>query len=218
MSANRAACLRLCFLFLTLAVTAGDAYAQQDEAFERGLKAREAGNWSEVERQMQLAITADPRESERRVRRTQYRPYYFLGEALYRQKNCRGAIDAWSTSQRLAAGFKEDSFRRDIDRGLADCSRLGLLLPKEYQSLLNSTAVALNDAAEIGGRVSDLQTQHRDLWSGRDWAERYNRGRDEYEAGFKNREAGASTRRKSEFEEARAAAGRAADIFSKPRE
>ena len=99
MSAHRGARLRLAFLFLTVAFGVADAYAQ-DDAYKRGLGARDDERWSEVATQMRLAIAADSRESARRVDRGVFRrdapylPYYFLGEALFRQNDCASAISA----------------------------------------------------------------------------------------------------------------------------
>ena len=220
MSAHRRARLRLFFSFLTVALTVAEAYAQ-DDAYRKGLGARGDERWPEVVTQMQLAISADGSESGRRVDRgafrrdTPYLPYYFLGEALFRQDNCVGAIEAWSTSQQQGAVLKEENFRRTLERGLDDCSKRGFLLPKDYQSLLASTQQALTDASATGGRVVSIQKEHRELWqSHTDWAERYERGRSEFDSASKSQVSGRASRRRSELEAARAAASRAVGIFN----
>ena len=220
MSAHRGARLRLAFLFLTVAFGVADAYAQ-DDAYKRGLGARDDERWSEVATQMRLAIAADSRESARRVDRGVFRrdapylPYYFLGEALFRQNDCASAIDAWSTSQQQGAVLKEENYRRTLERGLDDCGKRGFLLPKEYLSLLASIQEALTDASETGGRVASLQKENRALWqSNADWNERYERGRSEFDSASRSQVSGRASRRRSDLEAARAAAGRAVGIFN----
>jgi len=79
----------------------------QDEAFKRGIQARGDKKWAEAERQMRSAIQSNGQESNRKVRLNivasvfgagsiEYLPHYFLGEALYNQKDCAGAVAAWA--------------------------------------------------------------------------------------------------------------------------
>ena len=68
----------------------------QDDAFKKGLKAKDDKNWAEAARQLRLAIQADPMESMRKVKtnavlgvfgakESEYLPRFVLGEALLNQ-------------------------------------------------------------------------------------------------------------------------------------
>jgi hypothetical protein len=220
MSAHRAARLRVVFLFFVFAFAVTNAYAQ-DDAYKRGLGARDDERWSEVVTQMQMAIAVDGRESARRVDRgvfrrdTPYLPYYFLGEALFRQDNCAGAMEAWSASQQQGFVLKEENYRRTLERGLDDCSKRGYVPSKEYQVHLAAIQQALSTASATAGRVMNLQKEHRDLWQlHTDWAERYERGRNEFNSASKSEASGKASRRRGELEAARAASSRAVEILS----
>jgi tetratricopeptide (TPR) repeat protein len=210
----------LCLGVFMLVCVGANGYAE-DEAFKRGLEARQSGLWEQAVRHMQQAVAADSREVERRVgggifgRGTLYLPYFFLGEALFNRNDCAGAIDAWSTSQRQGIVLQQDDYRRVIERGLAQCSRRGFVLPHEYAALVDATYQALNDASAVSVRVVALQQESRDLWQlHRDWADRYSRGSKEHASSAEQLKSAMTTRRKAEFEVATAAAERATEIFS----
>lgn len=190
----------------------------QDEAFKRGIQARGDKKWAEAERQMRSAIQSNGQESNRKVRLNivasvfgagsiEYLPHYFLGEALYNQKDCAGAVAAWAASldQRVVQGVGE--FKQGIDRGFKDCGGRGVLLPAEFDSQLKSSRQAYVDANALAKKITDLGAAHRDQWSSLE--SQYDDPLRDLQVASARLQSAMRTRSASDFAEVRSASDRA---------
>ncbi len=194
------------------------AYAQADAAFRAGLSARDDKRWQVAATEMRRAIQADPKESDRRVggglisRGTQYLPYFFLGEALFQQQDCAGAVEAWAVSERQGAIKSRPDFVETLQSGYATCASRGILLPAEYDPLLASTRLAITDVTALAQRLSSLGQARRDIWRPEMHSE-YERARAELQTAQTHLAAATRGRTRSGFAEATAASDRAATIL-----
>ena len=115
-----------------IAVTA--TAAAQDDAFKKGIDARDDEKWAEVVTHMREAITADPMESTRSVGRivfvggTAYLPHFYLGEAYLKQNDCARALAAWDQSERQGVIAKRTRELDVLRKGSAECEAKGFLL------------------------------------------------------------------------------------------
>jgi hypothetical protein len=203
---------------LGLAALPPTARAQdQDEAFKDGLEAREAKKWQEVVTHMKRAIQADGQESPRRIRRglggilgggTEYLPYFYLGEALFYQSDCVGAIDAWSVSERQGAVRSRSESVAAMQKGYAACEAKGVLPPVKYDPLLSRTRQQVTEATTLATRVDALRQRHTDLWRP-EIREQYGRANADLQAAHSRLNTGTRARSEREFTEAAALAERA---------
>jgi hypothetical protein len=189
----------------------------QDDAFKKGLKAKDDKNWAEAARQMRLAIQADPMESMRKVKigavlgvfgakESEYLPRFFLGEALLNQNDCVGAVTEWSASLDQHAVQNKVDYRQIIERGFKDCAARGVLLPAEFDAQWKASRNAYIDANAMAKRVIDLGATHRDQWL--PLASQYEEPRRELENALTRLNAGSKTRSASDFAESKAASER----------
>jgi hypothetical protein len=190
----------------------------QDDAFKRGLKAKDDKNWAEAARQMRLAIQSDPMESMRKVKtnavlgvfgakESEYLPRFFLGEALLNQKDCVGAVTEWSTSLDQHAVQSKADYRLIIERGFKECAAKGVLLPAEFEAQWKVSRQAYIDANAMAKRITDLGGTHRDQWL--PLASQYDEPRRELENASTRLTAASKTRSASDFGESKAASERA---------
>jgi hypothetical protein len=190
----------------------------QDDAFKKGLKAKDDKNWVETARQMRLAIQADPMESMRKVKigavlgvfgakESEYLPRFFLGEALLNQNDCVGAVTEWSASLDQRAVQSKVDYRQIIERGFKDCAAKGVLLPAEFDAQWKASRNAYIDANAVAKRVTDLGATHRDQWL--PLVSQYEEPRRELENALTRLNAGSKTRSASDFAESKAATERA---------
>jgi hypothetical protein len=194
----------------------------QDDAFRRGLDARGDRNWGAVVTQMRVAIASDPKESTRRVGGgllrafggggMEYLPYYFLGEALFNLTNCVGAVEAWQNSEQQGVVKVRREFVDNIVAGYKKCAANGVLPPKEYNSLLASTRQTVADAMALAERLTKLGQANLDAWRP-EINEQYKVASGELQTAQTRLLAGARARSAAEFNEARAAAGRATTVL-----
>lgn len=92
---------------LLLASAATNGWADYRESYRKGLEAMEKGDWPETILRMREAAAEQPFEGERikiyGVRFEVYLPYYHIGLALSRARDCEGALQAWQRSEEQGA-------------------------------------------------------------------------------------------------------------------
>jgi hypothetical protein len=189
----------------------------QDEAFKKGLKAKDDKNWKETAQQMRLAIQADPMESMRKVKlggvlgigakESEYLPRFFLGEALLNQNDCAAAVTEWAASLDQHVVQSKVEFRQILDRGFRECAAKGVLLPQEFDAQSKVSRQAYADANAMARRVTELGASHRDQWL--PLASQYDEPRRELENALTRLNAGSKTRSASDFAESKASSERA---------
>jgi hypothetical protein len=201
------------------------SYAQaQDDAFKRGLKAREDKKWESVVQEMRAAVQARSQESTAKVRSglsglinrggTEYLPHFFLGEALFNSGDCVGAITEWETSQRQAAVLALPEYAKQILNGYAECDKKGVLPPGKYDTVAARTLQQMNDINALAASVSALGQANADIWrSDQGMREQYERASSEMQSARTRYMAGRSTRDLRDFTEAGLAADRARSIL-----
>jgi len=209
----------LVLLALLCACAAASPAEAQDDAFRRGLEARNDKKWADVVRHMQDALKADAQDSTRRVRSgflgvqgMEYLPHFFLGEAYYNLQDCGAAITEWSISEQQGAVKSRPEFLGLIRAGSRACAAKGVLLAADYDPLYQSTRQLYTDAATLGKRLSDIGAAYRELWRP-DVEEQFARARKELDTSFARLNAGQRSRLAVDFNESRAAAERAMVIL-----
>lgn len=210
-------------LFAVACVLAAPSWAAaQDDAFKQGVQARNDRKWSDVVRHMQAAVKADGQESTRKVRAggflggggitTEYLPHYFLGEGLFNQGDCGGAVNEWQISEQHGALKSRGDLVAAMQKMLQSCAAKGVLVGADYAPAYTSTLQAYTDATALAKRVSDLGSAHKDLWRAES-DEQYGRAKKELEAALGRLTAGQRTRLGSHFTESKAATDRAVNIL-----
>jgi hypothetical protein len=194
----------------------------QDDAFRRGLDARNNKRWQDVVTQMRLAIQQDSTESPRKVgtglRRligqgTEYMPHYFLGEALFNLQDCVGAVDAWTISEQQAAVRARRDFVDTMQSGYTACAAKGILLPADYNQVLSATRQRVTEVGILAQRVSTLGQTHPEAWRSGTNADQYERARGELTTSQARLTTATRARSAADFTDARAAADRAEGIL-----
>ena len=189
------------------------ASAQQpdEEAFRRGLDARDKKNWRQAATEMRAASDKNPKESTQKIGSklgiggTEYLPHYFLGEALFYLDDCVGAVTQWEISEQQPAVRTKPQFVDFMKKGYAQCGTRGVLPPAEFKAQSAATKQAVDEALAQGERVS--RTGNADAW-GNDLREQYNRVSNDLTTARGKFSAGLRTRSAADFSDARAAAGR----------
>ncbi|MGQ0733806.1 MAG: hypothetical protein ACT4QD_09140 [Acidobacteriota bacterium] len=113
-----------------------DLYADYKDIYRQAIQARNRGRWADVARYMRQAIAEQPLESDERINISgmdfvPYVPHYYLGLALFNQKDCVGALASWQTSEaqgtvrRLAEGSNLLRFRKQCESRLASGAGAG---------------------------------------------------------------------------------------------
>ena len=188
------------------------AFAQAgEEAFKRGIDARDKKNWRQAATEMRAASDKDPKESTQKVGGrlgiggTEYMPHYFLGEALFSLDDCVGAVTQWEISEQQPALRTKPQFVDVVKKGYATCATRGVLPPAEFNAQSAAAKQAVDDAGAQAERITKLG--NADAWRN-DLREQYTRiGNDLTTARFKLA-TGLRSRSAADFNDARAAAGR----------
>jgi hypothetical protein len=98
-----------------LALLPARARADYKDNYRKGVELAEKGNWAEVARHMQAALSEQPREGEQvklyGMRFEPYLPQYYLGLALFNTGDCEGALRAWDASAGQGAVQKTAQFK-----------------------------------------------------------------------------------------------------------
>lgn len=198
-----------------LSPSAAFAQAQdKDEAFRRGLEARDKKNWKQAELEMRSALVSDPKESTRKVGGgifrggMEYLPHYFLGEALFNQNDCAGAVTEWATSQEQRVVGARSEFVQSMNRNINICTMRGVLPPAEFNTQLASANQAINDANSLAESIT--KTGSPDAWR-QELRDQYRSTSGDITTARTRLETAKSTRSAADFEAARAAAIRASN-------
>jgi phosphopantetheine adenylyltransferase len=199
-------------LALLLAVLWPSGAFAQDEAFKRGLDARDKKNWKQAETEMRAAIASESKEASRKVGGgflrggTEYVPHYLLGEALYNLNDCAGAVTEWEISQLQGViGSAAREFSTFMQNGIRACAMKGVLPPAEFKTQSAQANQDVRDAMAFADRIS--KTGNGDAWRP-ELREQYSRIGPDLNTAQVRLGAGMKTRQASDFNEARAAAGR----------
>jgi hypothetical protein len=183
----------------------------KDEAFRRGLEARDKKNWKQAELEMRSALVSDAKESTRKVGGgifrggMEYLPHYFLGEALYNQNDCVGAVTEWATSQQEPAIGGRREFVTFMSNGIRICAMRGVLPPAEFTAQSAAATKDVSDARALAERVSKLG--NGDAWR-QELRDQYSRIGTDLQNAEARLQSGMRTRSAADFTEARAAAAR----------
>jgi hypothetical protein len=215
------AVLAIAALFMSVS-----AALAQDDAFRRGLDAREKRQWQAVVSSMREAIKQRPRESTERVRSgigavfgaggTEYLPYYFLGEAYYRYPtpDCTNAVNAWAESERQGALKSRPDFLKVVQDGYADCDKRGVLPPSKLDPALTRTLQQYNDVNGLARNISTLAEANLDIWRADNaMRQEYDRANAELKTANGRYQAAQASRTQADLQEASAAAERARTIL-----
>jgi hypothetical protein len=183
----------------------------KDEAFRRGLEARDKKNWKQAELEMRSALVGDAKESTRKVGGgifrggMEYLPHYFLGEALYNQNDCVGAVTEWASSQQEPAIGARREFVTFMSNGIRICAMRGVLPPAEFTAQSAAATKDVSDARALAERVTRLG--NGDAWR-QELRDQYNRIGTDLQNAEARLQSGNRTRSAADFTEARAAAAR----------
>ncbi len=103
------------------------AQADWKNDYDRGIKAVEAGQWSEAERLFGSALREEPEPAALKrfqgVVRKRYVPHYYAGLAAYRQGNCQRALDYWGNAGSAAIVSGQADISGVQRSGIADCNQ-----------------------------------------------------------------------------------------------
>jgi hypothetical protein len=183
----------------------------QDDAFRRGLDAREKKNWKTVVTEMRAAIDSDPKEAPRKVGGgifrggMEYLPHFFLGEALFYLEDCAGAVTEWAASEQQAGIRTRREFLTFIASGYRTCATRGVLAPPEFNAQSAAAIQDVKEAVAYAERVSKLG--NADAWRP-DLREQYSRIAPDLSAAQTKLAVAMRSRSAADFADGRAAAGR----------
>ena len=182
-----------------------------EEAFKRGLDAREKKNWKLAATEMKAAIDLDSKESARKVGGgifrggTEYVPHYFLGEAFYNLNDCAAAVTEWAISDQQPFARAQREFAGFMDTGYRVCAMRGVLLSTEFNAQSALATQEVKDAVTLAERVSKLG--NAEVWR-QDLRDQYSRIGPDLATAQTRLAVGMRSRSAADFNEARAAAGR----------
>ncbi len=88
------------WVLILLVLVPSVAMANYWDDFKKAREAVEAKRWQEAEKLLRSAINDEP-EPKRRPLGARYTPYYYLGVVLQERGDCRGALEAWKTSEQF---------------------------------------------------------------------------------------------------------------------
>lgn len=161
--------------FLRVALTAAcfaclstlPVYAQ-DDAFKRGMDARDDEKWPEMAKFMRAAIDADSKESLRKVGSRlgfggdEYLPFFYLGEALFNDGQCGGALNAWDQSESQKVVQRVSARFAILRKGTATCEMRGFLPAARLASEMERAAAAIREAAAAEQAAATLRSANAD--------------------------------------------------------
>jgi hypothetical protein len=216
----------LTFAAVALAVAAvmvplpATAQREKDEAFKTGLDARKDKQWSAVVTEMRRAIQEDAKESTRKVGRgflgaggTEYLPYYFLGEAYFRQNDCANAVVAWENSTRQGVVRTKNEYFGELQKGSAQCEAKGVLLAEKFEAAVARGRTQLEGANGAMTKVKEKGTANIDVWRSRPaFDAEYQRASTEYDTARKHFNDAQRSRLESDFSEVAKSAERVKEL------
>jgi tetratricopeptide (TPR) repeat protein len=111
---------------IALLLPASAALADWKNDYDRGLRAIDAGNWSEAESAFRAALADEAQPSARKrfqgVVTKPYVPHYYAGLAAYRQGNCQRALEYWNNAASAAVVSGLADLRGAQSSGQSDCN------------------------------------------------------------------------------------------------
>jgi tetratricopeptide (TPR) repeat protein len=162
--------------FCALVVAAPGLASAQDQAFKNGMVAYDRKEWETVVKLMRAAVQADQQESPRKVeyggfigirqKNTEYLPYYYLGEALYRMQppDCVGAVDAWAASEKQGVVQKRPDLARSIQDGFVVCRARGVLPPSEFDPQVMRAQQQYTEVNALASAITALGKENPEIW------------------------------------------------------
>ena len=209
------------FAFLVLLTTTANA---QDDAFRRGIDARDDRQWPVVVTQMREAIRVRPQESTTRVRSgfarvllsggIEYLPHYFLGEALFNTGDCAGAVNAWSQSEQQAAIRSRPDFVKSLQNGYVECEKKGVLPPAKLEPALARVSQQISEVNALAAEITSRAQANLEVWrTEAAMREQYDRATVEIEAARSRYQGGRTSRTLRELTDASAGVERARAIL-----
>jgi hypothetical protein len=198
----------------------------QDEAFKKGFDAINDQRWADAAAGMEGAIKADPKESVRKIRvggfgigrvrvagdETEYLPFFYLGQAQFNRKNCSAAISAWETSEQHGVIKTRSDLLSIMQEGYRACAAQGFLLAADFRTASGATRQAYDGAIVMAKNVYGLMEKHPGIVRA-EAREQYGRAQNELTNASDRLKQALGTRSRSDFDEARAMATRAADLL-----
>ena len=215
--ARRPGGMLLAFLVLLTATASA-----QDDAFRRGIDAREDERWQVVVTQMREAIRLRPQESTTRVRTgfvilgggTEYLPHFFLGEALYKTGDCVGAVNEWFQSEQQNAVRSRPEFVKIIQNGYLECEKKGVLPPTKLEPALIRVSQQISEVNALATEITNRANANLDIWRSESaMREQYDRATVEIEAARSRYQGSQTTRTQRELTDASAGLERARAIL-----
>jgi hypothetical protein len=205
---------------VAMAPSTASAQGEKDEAFKAGLDARKEKRWSAVVTEMRRAIQEDAKESARKVGRgflgaggTEYLPYYFLGEAYFRQNDCANAVVQWENSIKQGVVRTKGEYFGELQKGNAQCEAKGVLLTAKFDAAVSRARAQLETANASMTRVKDKGSDNIAAWRSRPAFDAdYQRASSEYDAARKHFNEAQRTRLESDFSEVAKSAERVKDL------
>jgi tetratricopeptide (TPR) repeat protein len=111
-------------VLLSLAI-AGPAWADFKRDYGNAVKAIGSGKWDKAAEGLRSAISENPDSAERLrlygMRFDVYMPHYYLGEALFQQGDCAGAVAAWDEAISRGVIQTQDQFG-EMQSNMSSCS------------------------------------------------------------------------------------------------
>lgn len=214
--------LLLCMSGLLFSTTAW----AQDEAFKKGFDAFNEQRWVDAVAAMEAATKADPKESPRKIRvggfgfgrvrvageETEYLPFFYLGQAEFNRKNCSAAIVAWEMSEQQGVIKTRSDLLSLMEEGYRACAAQGFLLAADFRTISGAARQAYDGANAMAKNVVGLMEKHPGLVRA-EAREQYGRAQNELTNANNRLRQALGTRSRSDFDEARAIADRAADLL-----
>jgi hypothetical protein len=116
------------FLAAVFLLGASVAGADYKDDYRKGVTAIEDGKWEEGARLMRSALASQGVEGESLklygMRFIPYLPQYYLGLALSKTGDCRGAMQAWNASEGQGAVKKSGAHYKELQKGKSSCETL----------------------------------------------------------------------------------------------
>ena len=209
---------------MAMVVLLASTATAQDDAFRRGIAARDNEQWPVVVTQMREAIKVRPQESTTKIRTgfgrfvltggVEYLPHFFLGEALYRTGDCAGAVNEWSQSEQQTAVRARPEFVKIIQNGYVECEKKGVLPPAKLEPELARASQQINEVNALAAEISKRGQANLDIWrSDPAMRDMYERATAEIEVARGRFQSSRTSRTVRELADATAAADRARGIL-----
>ena len=133
---------------------------------------------------------------------TEYLPYYFLGEAYFRQNDCANAVVAWENSTKQGVVRTKSEYFGELQKGNAQCEAKGVLLAEKFDAAVTRGRAQLEGANGAMTRVKDKGSANLEVWRSRPaFDAEYQRASNEYDTARKHFNEAQRTRLESDFSE-----------------